>query len=223
MPSAVVLSHHDIAHELGHLGPWLDERGFAVQRSYRGDAFVMPDADLLIVMGSPTSVATGYRLAPAEEEISMVREWVATGRPYLGLCFGAQVLAQALGGEVNRLDRTFRGYVDCADRTTGLAGEVGFEGPWVVWHDDAITAPRGAEVFARLPHADLAFRAGNAWGLQPHIEVTPESLERMAMALGADEPAYAPLVEALDADESGDSPARARVAQFLDAAFGTIR
>ena len=33
MPSAVVLSHHDIAHELGHLGPWLDERGFAVQRS----------------------------------------------------------------------------------------------------------------------------------------------------------------------------------------------
>ena len=45
--------------------------------------------------------------------------------PLIGLCFGAQVLAKALGGEVNRLDRTFRGYVDC---TSSLASEVSFEG-----------------------------------------------------------------------------------------------
>ena len=219
MPTAVVLSHHDIAHELGHLGPWLDERGYVIERIYRGDEYSIDQADLLMVMGSPTSVATGYLLAPAEDEVSMVRDWVATGKPYLGLCFGAQVLAKALGGEVNRLERTFRGHVDCTSR---LASEVSFEGPWVVWHNDAITAPPGAEVFARLPHADLGFRVGNAWGLQPHIEVTPASLQRMAIALGAAEAAYAPLVESLSADENGGRPARARVAQFLDAAFGTI-
>ncbi len=216
---AVVLSHHDIAHELGHLEPWLDEGRYAIERVYRGDEDSIDKADLLIVMGSPTSVATGHLLAPAEEEISLVREWVATGRPYLGLCFGAQVLAKALGGEVRRLDHTFRGYVDC---TSKLASEDSFDGPWVVWHDDAITAPPGAEVFARLPHADLAFRSGNAWGLQPHIEVTPASLQRMAIALGAPEAEYAPLVGALAADEIGDRPARERVAQFLDSAFGTI-
>jgi GMP synthase-like glutamine amidotransferase len=220
VPTAAVLSHHDIAHELGHLEPWLNERGYVIERVYRGDEGSIDHADLLVVMGSPTSVATGYLLAPAEEEISMVREWVGTGRPYLGLCFGAQVLAKALGGEVNRLDRTFRGYVDC---TSSLASEVSFEGPWVVWHDDAITAPPGAEVFARLPHADLAFRVGNAWGLQPHIEVTPASLQQMAIALGAPEAAYAPLVGDLSADEISGRPARIRVAQFLDAAFGTIR
>ena len=217
MPRAVVLSHHDIAHELGHLGPWLDRRGFLVERVYRGEAQSIPDADLLIVMGSPTSVATGYCLAPAEDEIRLVKEWVESGRPYLGLCFGAQVLARALGGEVTRMEHTFRGYVDLSSNE---AADAGVTGSWVVWHDDAITAPPGAEVLAALPHADLVFKVGNAWGLQPHIEVSPESLARMAIALGAPASAYDPLVTAIASDAD---PSPARVNQFLDAAFGTMR
>ena len=217
MPRAVVLSHHDIAHELGHLGPWLDRRGFALERIYREEPRSLPDADLLIVMGSPTSVATGHCLEPAEDEIRLVKEWVESGRPYLGLCFGAQVLARALGGEGTRMEHTFRGYVDLS---SNKAADAGVTGSWMVWHDDAITAPPGAEVLAALPHADLVFRVGNAWGLQPHIEVSPESLERMAIALGAPVSAYDPLVMALAADEE---PSSARVHQFLDSAFGTIR
>ncbi len=217
MPRAVVLSHHDIAHELGHLGPWLDRRGFLVERVYRGEAQSIPDADLLIVMGSPTSVATGHCLEPAEDEIRLVKEWVESGRPYLGLCFGAQVLARALGGEVTRMEHTFRGYVDLSSNE---AADAGVTGSWVVWHDDAITAPPGAEVLAALPHADLVFKVGNAWGLQPHIEVSPESLARMAIALGAPASAYDPLVTAIASDAD---PSPARVDQFLDAAFGTIR
>ena len=217
MPRAVVLSHHDIAHELGHLGPWLDRRGFLVERVYRGESQSIPDADLLIVMGSPTSVATGHCLAPAEDEIRLVKEWVESGRPYLGLCFGAQVLARALGGEVTRMEHTFRGYVDLSSNE---AADAGVTGSWVVWHDDAITAPPGAEVLAALPHADLVFKVGNAWGLQPHIEVSPESLARMAIALGAPASAYDPLVTAVASDAD---PSPARVNQFLDAAFGTMR
>jgi GMP synthase-like glutamine amidotransferase len=217
MPRAVVLSHHDIAHALGHLGPWLDRQGFLVERVYRGEAQSIPDADLLIVMGSPTSVATGHCLAPAEDEIRLVKEWVESGRPYLGLCFGAQVLARALGGEVTRMEHTFRGYVDLSSNE---AADAGVTGSWVVWHDDAITAPPGAEVLAALPHADLVFKVGNAWGLQPHIEVSPESLARMAIALGAPASAYDPLVTAVASDAD---PSPARVNQFLDAAFGTMR
>ena len=217
MPRAVVLSHHDIAHELGHLGPWLDRRGFALERIYREEPRSLPDADLLIVMGSPTSVATGHCLEPAEDEIRLVKEWVESGRPYLGLCFGAQVLARALGGEVTRMEHTFRGYVDLSSNE---AADAGVTGSWVVWHDDAITAPPGAEVLAALPHADLVFKVGNAWGLQPHIEVSPESLARMAIALGAPASAYDPLVTAIASDAD---PSAARVDQFLDAAFGTIR
>jgi GMP synthase (glutamine-hydrolysing) len=217
MPRAVVLSHHDIAHELGHLGSWLDRRGFIVERIYRGQAQSIPDADLLIVMGSPTSVATGYCLAAAEDEIRLVKEWVESGRPYLGLCFGAQVLARALDGEVTRMEHTFRGYVDLS---SNKAADAGVTGSWLVWHDDAITAPPGAEVLAALPHADLVFKVGNAWGLQPHAEVSPESLARMAIALGAPASAYDPLVTAVASDAD---PSATRVDQFLDAAFGTMR
>ena len=146
-----------------------------------------------------------------------MKEWVESGRPYLGLCFGAQVLARALGGEVTRMEHTFRGYVDLS---SNKAAEAGVTGSWVVWHDDAITAPPGAEVLAALPHADLVFKVGNAWGLQPHIEVNPESLARMAVALGAPPSAYDPLVSAVASDVH---PSSARVDQLLDAAFGTIR
>ena len=193
MPRAVVLSHHDIAHELGHLSPWLDRRGFALERIYREEPRSLPDADLLIVMGSPTSVATGHCLEPAE------------------------VLARALGGEVTRMEHTFRGYVDLS---SNKAADAGVTGSWMVWHDDAITAPPGAEILAALPHADLVFKVGNAWGLQPHIEVSPESLARMAIALGAPASAYDPLVTAIASDAD---PSAARVDQFLDAAFGTMR
>ena len=78
---AVVLSHDWIAHELGHLEPWLDSRGIAVTRVYREHGLDLPDADLLIVMGSPGSVATGYRGPSAARVFALVAEWVGRGRP----------------------------------------------------------------------------------------------------------------------------------------------
>lgn len=211
MLSAVVLSHTRVAGELGHLEPWLDDNDFALTRVYREDALALPEADLLIVMGSPTSVAKGY-LAPAgQAEIDAVAAWVASGRAYLGLCFGAQVLALALGGRVTRQSRAFVGYV--APETSPSA-PLAMAGPWTVWHNDAITAPADAEVLGLLEHADLAFRAGRAWGLQPHVEVTADSLERMAIDLGAMPADYAELLAALEAD-ADRSAARAR--RLLDA------
>ena len=214
MRTAVVLSHTDIAHELGHLEPWLVRNDYRIERIYREHAPALPSADLLIVMGSPTSVASGHCAPAAKDEIDAVADWLRNGRPYLGLCFGAQVLARAGGGEVTRMPSTYRGFHDLA--LEGVQGPT-LDGPWLVWHDDSITAPSDADVIARLPHADLAFRIGDAWGLQPHIEVSPESLQRMAVALGASADVYGPLVSSMTV--SGAS-ASGRVDQFLDAAFG---
>jgi len=218
VPSAVVLSHIEVAHELGHLEPWLADNDFTVRRIYREDRPAIPASDLLIVMGSPTSVATGFCEPAAVAEIGAVAEWNAAGRPYLGLCFGAQVLAMALGGGVRRQAQAFRGYVELDAPSTAPSAVTG---PWTVWHNDAITAPPGAEVIGSLDHADLIFRSGRAWGLQPHIEVTPDSLERMAIGLRAQPAEYAGLVQALRSDADG-SAARARrlFDAFRDAALG---
>jgi GMP synthase (glutamine-hydrolysing) len=212
MPTAVVLSHRDIAHELGRLEPWLADNDVTITRIFREDETSVPAADLLVVLGSPHSVAEGFAEPAALREVQQVRAWIAADRAYLGICFGAQVLALAAGGSVRRLPTTFRGYlpVGATEQRNTLSG------PWPIWHNDAITAPADAAVMGRLPHADVIFRVGRAWGVQPHVEVTADSLDRMGIALGAPPDIRRPLVEALRAEESR---AAERTRALLDA-FG---
>ena len=136
---------------------------------------------------------------------------MSTDRPYLGICFGAQVLATAFGGRVDQLIAPFSGYVPL---DTSADAPAALSGPWTVWHNDGITAPTGAEITGSLDHADLAFRTHRAWGLQPHVEVTADSLERMVIALGATPQEYGPIVDAVRADADANA-ARARA--LLDA------
>ncbi len=214
---AVVLSHRSIAHELGLLEPWLDElTDGRVQRRYREDGAAVPDsdADLLVVLGSPASVADGYCSAAAAREIEEVRSWVASDRPYLGICFGAQVLARALGGTVRRMPTTYRAY-DTVPITEGAPAALA--GPWVTWHEDAITSPADAEVLVPLTHADTAFRRKRAWGIQSHVEVTGDSLQRMLAGLHVDAAEAGPMVTALRRAEESAEPPSARIGALLAA------
>ena len=217
MTRAVVLSHRTVAHELGNIGSWLTLHGYEVVNIYREDmqenidvSLDVVGGDILFVLGSPNSVADGYCLAPAQQEIEMVRQWVSSDRPFVGICFGAQVLACALGGSVRRMDQTFRAFTEMT--LTPSTPEV-VQGSWAVWHEDAITAPVGAEVMARLPHADTFFRVGNAWGIQPHIEFTGDIVERLATAFKVDTPDVAALVKGLRTNETDHAR---RTHQLLD-------
>ena len=210
---AVVLSHRGVADELGHVGDWLEDGGFVVERVYREDQPSLPTADLLVVLGSPNSVAEGFCQPPARGEIEAVRQWVTADRPYLGICFGAQVLSCALGGSVRRMPSTFRAFaeLDCIAPTISE-----LSGRWAVWHEDAITAPPGSEVLARLPHADAAFRVGRAVGLQPHIEFTSSIVERLATTVKLPDDEWRSLHDDVRANED-DHAARSR--RLLDALF----
>ena len=211
MPHAVVLSHDWIAHELGHLEPWFDRHAFTVTRVHRERPEPLPDADLLVVMGSPGSAADAFCTPPTAREIAEVGGWVAQGRPYLGLCLGAQVLAAATGGSVRRMSTPFSGYVEM-DRTSGAPPAL--DGPWLTWHEDALTAPASSELLGRRDHADLAFRVNRAWGLQPHVEVTPDIAERMLVQLDVRESQYALIVGVMRDHADRDAE---RAAALLDA------
>ena len=208
MTTFAVLSHRDVAAELGHLGTWLEARNTRVSRLFREDSLQIPDADALIVLGSPTSVAEGHCQTPARQEIELVASWIADDRPFLGVCFGAQALACAAGGSVRRMDHTFRAYTEVETEHPNL------EGRWAVWHEDAISAP--GEAIASLPHADAVFRVGRAWGVQPHVEFTSDIVERLARAFGVDDSAWRTLWESLRDDEDGHER---RTHRLLDEIF----
>ena len=197
MNTALVLSETNLAHELGYVEDWLLGNNFTIERIYRQDLVApvpFPPADLLINMGSLSSVATGHTQAPASLEIDMVKDWTSQGNNYIGLCFGAQVLAVALGGHVTRQANVHKGLekIDFAGSDQ--------RGPWVRWHEDFISDAPGAIIDSAVSEAILIFRSGNAWGVQPHIELTPETLERMAIAIGVSPGDYAPLVSQLNAN-----------------------
>jgi GMP synthase-like glutamine amidotransferase len=216
VPTAVVLSHRSVAHELGPLGAWLESGGFTVRRLHREDAPAIPEADLLVVLGSPGSVAAGFCTPAGDAEIDQVQAWVEADRPYLGICYGSQALAVAIGGSVERMRSTDRGWMTLA---SDEAEHAVFAGPWMVWHEDALTAPDQARVRARSGNADQVFSYRRAWGIQFHPELDSAALERMAVALGAPPEDYEPLVTAMRNDEDGH---RQRSMRLFDAFWDDV-
>ncbi len=142
----------------------------------------------LLVMGGPMDVWEEDEHPWLMTEKRAIREAVA-GRhmPYLGICLGHQLLADALGGKVGKMPEPEVGMMEV--QLTDLAqSDPLFNGiaatvSCLQWHGAAVLEPpRGAQVLARSPHCDVqAMRVGNnAWGIQYHVEVTAETVPQWA-------------------------------------------
>jgi GMP synthase-like glutamine amidotransferase len=166
--TGLVVLEHQQDDPAGWVAEWLDAREIAWTVTRPGDPEPDPAAAMAIVsLGSSHSA---YASEPEwiGRELGLLRAALAADTPVLGICFGAQALALAAGGEVTRAPRPELGWVHCESNLDELRG------PWLSWHFDTITAiPAGAEVLARSPDALQAFRLGRHLGLQFHPEVTP--------------------------------------------------
>ncbi len=122
-----------------------------------------------VVLGSDASAVGGGTEPWIPQEIAWIRDVAEAGVPVLGICFGAQLLAAALGGEVQRLPTPQIGWVPVPSLDIRTLPS----GPWLAWHEDAFTAPPGARVLAQDDVCVQAFAAGPHLGVQFHPEVTP--------------------------------------------------
>jgi GMP synthase (glutamine-hydrolysing) len=179
MRRALVLVHTtapgDGIRNAGTILPALTEQGFDVTvGSLLDDGATVPgpdELDLLVVMGSAESAADDT-LPWLARELAHLHRALDAGVPVLGICFGGQLLARALGGTVGRAPRSERGFVTLG--TTDAA--VLPPGTWIEFHDDAFTLPPGAVEIARNEVCVQAFTHGPHLGVQFHPEITPDVL-----------------------------------------------
>jgi GMP synthase-like glutamine amidotransferase len=122
--------------------------------------------DVIVPLGARWSVYD-ERLSWVTSEMEMVRAGLAAGVGVLGVCFGGQLVASALGGTVVRSPQPEIGWCE----VTSSAPDLVPDGPWFQWHFDRFTVPPGAVEIARNSCATQAFVQGRALGLQFHPEV----------------------------------------------------
>jgi GMP synthase-like glutamine amidotransferase len=176
------------------------------------------DYDLVVSLGSERS-AYDDTLSWVPREAALLREAFDADVPVLGICFGSQILARALGGEVRRAERSEIGWVQIRTDEPALVAE----GPWFQWHHDTFTPPPGATLLADSPAAPQAYTLGRSLGIQFHPEVTLGIVEEW-VSLGGDQ-----LVRhGIDGDHlmaetrEREAENRARAWRLMDAFVGRV-
>lgn len=165
----------------GRIGRLLKERGYEldIRRPRFDDPLpgTMDDHAGAVIFGGPMSANDDE--AWIRREIDWIGVPLAEGRPFLGICLGAQMLARQLGGRVSRhCDGLVEiGYWPIRPTKAGLA-MMRCDPPWPShvyhWHSEGFEHVRGMDVLATgETFANQAFRYGEAaYGLQFHPEVT---------------------------------------------------
>ncbi|MCL2780437.1 MAG: type 1 glutamine amidotransferase [Actinomycetia bacterium] len=176
---------NDPTDPVGRLGGWLADAGLAphVVREAPDPAALDGYAALVVLGGAASAHESSLRPVRALLARAAAREL-----PTLGICLGAQLLALALGGRVERNPEGPEYGARLVAKRSAAATDPLFRAvpitPDVLqWHVDAVTElPPGAVQLAAGPVCDVqAFRVGRlAWGLQFHIETTPEMVRGWA-------------------------------------------
>ena len=156
----------------GLLGEWARDRGIALEIAPVQRDLPRPDPGryaFAVVLGSSGSLAFDVP-AWAHPVMTWLRAADAACLPILGICFGAQALAAALGGGVHRLATPEIGWVQVA---TADAERVP-AGPRMAWHEDGLTPPPLAYELASNAFGTQAFCLRRHLAVQFHPEVTPD-------------------------------------------------
>lgn len=177
----VVIRHHDVD-SAGFIADAFEARGAALAVHLFPDDGPLPaldGVDHVVVLGAISSVNDPDPWI--EAELDWLRAVDQAGLPVLGICFGAQALCAALGGQVEAMDRKEIGWtlVDPFDHQLVPAG------PWLEFHGDRCLPPTAATVLASNETAVQAFRLGPHLAVQFHPEVDGPQLKRWLDAGGS--------------------------------------
>lgn len=174
-----VLVADTVDRDPGLLGDFLHAADTTMQyldRSYIRSAAV--DASVLILLGSNRSAHDPQQADVVASEVELIRDTLGQGVPVLGICYGAQVLARALGGSSDRGPTPECGWTAVTSRHDALCPP----GRWGQMHHDIIFPARTSTVIGWSPAGPQAFiddsAGAKAIGWQFHPELTLPTFER---------------------------------------------
>ena len=176
MKRALIIRHVPYEGVAGYRAP-IEAAGYHVDRIDVADpAFSSLDLrehDLLIMMGGPMGVYEAEQYPWIRCQLRRLALRLEADRPTLGVCFGAQMVAAAMGAEVYKGPRKEVGFhpVEVQAKDSPLRHIEGV--PVLHWHGDTFTRPEGVEVLASTElYEHQAFRRGkNILALQFHAEM----------------------------------------------------
>jgi GMP synthase (glutamine-hydrolysing) len=164
--------------DIAGFGPPLEAAGYRLEAvDVEDPAFAELDFDpfdLVAPLGGPMGVYQRERYPWIDGEIERLARRIASGKPVLGVCFGAQMVAAAMGVEVYRGPTREVGFspltLTAAGRSSPLRHLDGV--PILHWHGDSFDLPEGATLLASTPaYAQQAFVRGAVLALQCHAEM----------------------------------------------------
>lgn len=188
-----------VPHEgLGAMEAWFVARGHHLARTrfFRGEVPPAPESiDWLVVMGGPMGVYEEDRHPWLREEKRFIERMIARGVPVLGVCLGAQLIAEVLGGTVAPHRHKEIGWFPVSlteqARSNALFAPLPRTFTPLHWHGDTFTLPPGAVHLARseaCEHQAFAYE-DRVLGLQFHVEALPSTAQ---MFWEADAPQLVP-------------------------------
>jgi len=227
MKTALIVRHVEREGAAGYLAP-MEAAGYAIERlniAEPGAVDVDLNApDLLVVMGGPMGVHDTQQSPWIAPEIASIAARLDTGRPTLGICLGAQMIAAALGARVYTGPAPEVGFHPVALNDVASPVDLIADVPVLHWHGDTFNLPEGTELLASTPaYRHQAFRRGpNLLALQFHAEMGEDPRFALWLEHFRDDFGCCPHREArLRADHDLHGPAavaagRAMIAAWLD-------
>jgi len=219
----LLVFQHIACEHPGSLRTYLKEDGIEWDAVQLDEGEPIPDLkpyDALWVMGGPMDVWDVVEHPWLIEEKAAIRRWVRDlKRPFLGLCLGHQLLADALGGTCGPARPPEIGILDIelteAASNDPVFGTLPKHQKCLQWHSvEVAQAPEDAVVLASSPACRIqAMRVGEcAWSAQYHVELEPDTIDNWGAV-----PAYAEALEAslgADAMEKMNTAAAAEMESF---------
>ena len=174
--------------DLANIEVWAREKGHSVSGTALYDNEKLPqmeDVDWLVILGGPMNIYEEKTYPWLASEKEFIAQAIAAKKPVLGICLGAQLIADVLGGKVKRNNFTEIGWFPVTLTKDAKSSPVfstlpeGFTA--FHWHGDTFEIPPGA---VRITESEACKNQAFVYndrviGLQFHLEYSLESINRM--------------------------------------------